>query len=199
MLDCFNFLRQQYSRAAFRAQQCVGAGLPDPMDVGMQVPAMQMLVLIVAAALQRSETNEDVQAFAEKLDKMIPALCHLHFLVTKDRTELLHNLRLLCCVLTSARNWMQALPRSSAAGIVLVESGLVPRRACQGSIVGNLELCIPENAEDNSDLLKVRADVRTFRDLHEELRVIVDPTADETWSSVLRSCCDAQVALEARM
>ena len=130
---------------------------------------------------------------------MIPALYHLHFLVTKDRTELLQNLRLLCCVLTSARNWMQALPCSSAVGIVLVESGLVPRRDCQGSIVGNLELYVPENAEDNSVLPEVRADVQTFRDLHEELRLIVDPTADETWSSVLRSCRDAQVALEARM
>ena len=180
------------------AQQRVSADLPE-MDVAMQAPAMQMLVLIVAAALQHSETNEDVQAFAQKLDQMIPALYHLHFLVTKDRTELLQNLRLLCCVLTSARNWMQALPCSSAVGIVLVESGLVPRRDCQGSIVGNLELYVPENAEDNSVLPEVRADVQTFRDLHEELRLIVDPTADETWSSVLRSCRDAQVALEARM
>ena len=180
------------------AQQRVSADLPE-MDVAMQAPAMQMLVLIVAAALQHSETNEDVQAFAHKLDQMIPALYHLHFLVTKDRTELLQNLRLLCCVLTSARNWMQALPCSSAVGIILVESGLVPRRDCQGSIVGNLELYGPENAEDNSVLPEVRADVQTFRDLHEELRLIVDPTADETWSSVLRSCRDAQVALEARM
>ena len=169
------------------AQQRVSADLPE-MDVAMQAPAMQMLVLIVAAALQHSETNEDVQAFAQKLDQMIPALYHLHFLVTKDRTELLQNLRLLCCVLTSARNWMQALPCSSAVGIVLVESGLVPRRDCQGSIVGNLELYVPENAEDNSVLLEVRADVQTFRDLHEELRLIVGLTADETWSSVLRSC-----------
>ena len=66
----------------------------------MQVPAMQMLVLIAATALQHSETSEDVQAFAEKLHKMIPALYHLHFLITQDRTELLHNLRLLCCILT---------------------------------------------------------------------------------------------------
>eukprot|EP00439_Symbiodinium_sp_Y106_P079315 s1985_g18.t1 len=80
------------------AQQRVSADLPE-MDVAMQAPAMQMLVLIapamqmlvliVAAALQHSETNEDVQAFAQKLDQMIPALYHLHFLVTKDRTELL--------------------------------------------------------------------------------------------------------------
>ena len=77
------------------AQQRVSADLPE-MDVAMQAPAMQMLVLIVAAALQHSETNEDVQAFAQKLDQMIPALYHLHFVVTKDRTELLQNLRLLC-------------------------------------------------------------------------------------------------------
>ena len=70
------------------AQQRVSADLPE-MDVAMQAPAMQMLVLIVAAALQHSETNEDVQAFAQKLDQVIPALYHLHFLVTKDRTELL--------------------------------------------------------------------------------------------------------------
>eukprot|EP00439_Symbiodinium_sp_Y106_P078702 s1985_g17.t1 len=108
---------------------------------------------------------------------------------------------------------MQALLCSSAVGIILVESGLVPRRDCQGSIVlvesglvprrdfqgsivGNLELYVPENAEDNSVLLEVRADVQTFRDLHEELRLIVDPTADETWSSVLRSCRDAQAQEE---
>ena len=85
-------LRQQCTRTDFRAQQRVGSGLADPMDVAMQVPAMQVLVLIAAAALQHSETSEDVQALAEKLHRMVPALYHSHCLMAEDRTGLLHDL-----------------------------------------------------------------------------------------------------------
>ncbi|CAE7394037.1 unnamed protein product, partial [Symbiodinium microadriaticum] len=130
------------------------------MDAAMETSAMQMLVLILAA----TSPIEDVDGFAQKLHKMIPALYHLHSLITQDRTELLQNLRLLCCVLTSARNWMErALPSSSSAGMRLVDTGLCPRRACQGSIVGNLELYIPE---DGVELVEVRSAIETFRELY---------------------------------
>ena len=141
------------------AQHRVALDLPG-MDAAMETSAMQMLVLILAA----TSPIEDVDGFAQKLHKMIPALYHLHSLITQDRTELLQNLRLLCCVLTSARNWMErALPSSSSAGMRLVDTGLCPRRACQGSIVGNLELYIPE---DGVELVEVRSAIETFRELY---------------------------------
>ena len=63
------------------AQHRVSVDLPG-MDVAMQTSAMQMLVLIVAATLQHAETREDVEAVAQKLHTMIPALYHLHSLIT---------------------------------------------------------------------------------------------------------------------
>ena len=176
------------------AQHRVTLDLPG-MDAAMETSAMQMLVLILAA----TSPLEDVDGFAQKLHGMIPALYHLHSLITLDRTELLLKLRLLCCVLTSARNWMErALPSSSSAGMRLVDTGLCPRRACQGSIVGNLELYIPE---DGVELVEVRSTIETFRELYAELQSSLAPTPETQgiWQSVLCSCRDVEVALQARM
>ena len=80
----------------------------------------------------------------------------------------------------------------------LVDTGLRPRSACQGSIVGNLELYIPE---DGAELAEVRSELETFRDLYAKLQSSLDPTRETQgiWQSVLCSCRDVEVALQARM
>ena len=80
----------------------------------------------------------------------------------------------------------------------LVDTGLCPRRACQGSIVGNLELYIPE---DGVELVEVRSTIETFRELYAELQSSLAPTPETQgiWQSVLCSCRDVEVALQARM
>ncbi|CAE7649437.1 unnamed protein product [Symbiodinium sp. KB8] len=107
---------------------------------------------------EEEEESKDVDGFAQKLHGMIPALYHLHSLITLDRTELLLKLR---------------------------------------SIVGNLELYIPE---DGVELVEVRSTIETFRELYAELQSSLAPTPETQgiWQSVLCSCRDVEAEEESQ-